>query len=583
MKKVFLVLMALIVFVIPVFSQDVFSDVPRDHWAYNAISDLESMGFMIGYPDGTFQGKRSLSRYEFSVAIAKILSYLDSKEINMSGFVKKSELSGYAKEFSANKDVDLTPYVTKDALNQLEALFKEFQSELSALGVDVNLLRSDLNALNARVSELEINSARLQITGEVNFISIASFGDNPDGGVLDQDGRLMNDGLRKAVFMNDIQLDIAGKVNNKITANSTLVIGDYLNKLNSINSDGYGKQEGTAEIIPYYMYISLKDKKRGNIKLGRMPFQINPYVMMRLDDDTYADIDRMENGDFSMEGIDYTFNLSELGFRVWGVRPVYDWGDADLEGNYNIDGNIKTNIGGKVSYAAKDFNISALYSQVASDVTFNLPDKADIYGGQVYVPFKNFFAEGAYYVQNMNRDIDYLTYGIKRSVIWNIKSGYIDDKFEIGAGYRDVDAGYAAPGAWDPDGVMANLTNTKSFYTNISYSFTDKVGAYGMYKKYNPKDRLKIHDGNITDWIFGINWDISEIDSVYTEYEEAKMQDIDNTNASGRLKYFTVGWEREIGASSCLKLMYQYAKTKGSDLVSQNKGSIINAQITVRF
>jgi len=33
-----------------------FPDVPKDHWAYQAVMELKEKGILIGYPDGTFNG-----------------------------------------------------------------------------------------------------------------------------------------------------------------------------------------------------------------------------------------------------------------------------------------------------------------------------------------------------------------------------------------------------------------------------------------------------------------------------------------------------------------------------------------------
>lgn len=43
-----------------------FPDVPNNHWAYAALSDLSRRGLVEGYPDGTFGGDRMLTRYEFA-------------------------------------------------------------------------------------------------------------------------------------------------------------------------------------------------------------------------------------------------------------------------------------------------------------------------------------------------------------------------------------------------------------------------------------------------------------------------------------------------------------------------------------
>src|SRR5690349_9586356 len=55
---------------------DKFPDVPEDHWAYKAIDSLRAKGILIGYPDGQYRGKRTMSRYEFAVAIDRALKSL---------------------------------------------------------------------------------------------------------------------------------------------------------------------------------------------------------------------------------------------------------------------------------------------------------------------------------------------------------------------------------------------------------------------------------------------------------------------------------------------------------------------------
>ncbi len=51
-----------------------FADTPTNHWAYEAVQDLAKKGIVIGYPDGTYGGKRPMTRYEFAVAIDRALS-----------------------------------------------------------------------------------------------------------------------------------------------------------------------------------------------------------------------------------------------------------------------------------------------------------------------------------------------------------------------------------------------------------------------------------------------------------------------------------------------------------------------------
>lgn len=50
-----------------------FPDVPENHWAYEAVNDLARRGLVEGYPDGTFGGDRTLTRYEFAQIVYNAL------------------------------------------------------------------------------------------------------------------------------------------------------------------------------------------------------------------------------------------------------------------------------------------------------------------------------------------------------------------------------------------------------------------------------------------------------------------------------------------------------------------------------
>jgi len=94
-------------------SVDTFTDVRPTDWAYQALSTLVSRyGCVVGFPDGTFQGGRPLSRYEAAALL--------------------------------NACLDRVSEVT----DELKRLMREFEAELA-------LLRGRVDGLEARVGELE--------------------------------------------------------------------------------------------------------------------------------------------------------------------------------------------------------------------------------------------------------------------------------------------------------------------------------------------------------------------------------------------------------------------------------------------
>lgn len=51
----------------------VFSDVPTSYWAADAINGLSSLGYVSGYPDGTFMPDNKITRAEFVSILSRTL------------------------------------------------------------------------------------------------------------------------------------------------------------------------------------------------------------------------------------------------------------------------------------------------------------------------------------------------------------------------------------------------------------------------------------------------------------------------------------------------------------------------------
>jgi len=54
-----------------------FSDVPTDHWSYDAVSKLAKDGVIEGYGDGSFRGDQKITRYEMAQMVAKAMTKSD--------------------------------------------------------------------------------------------------------------------------------------------------------------------------------------------------------------------------------------------------------------------------------------------------------------------------------------------------------------------------------------------------------------------------------------------------------------------------------------------------------------------------
>ncbi|HQL01789.1 MAG: S-layer homology domain-containing protein [Synergistales bacterium] len=124
--------LALVAFAAPAFAANPFMDVPMNHWAYDAVSQLASRGVVSGYPDGAFKGEWKATRYEMASVVARALAYVDMNK------------------------------ASKQDLELLKKLVVEFKDELDALGVKVD-------ELDARVAVLEKDIGGWRIWGEFRF------------------------------------------------------------------------------------------------------------------------------------------------------------------------------------------------------------------------------------------------------------------------------------------------------------------------------------------------------------------------------------------------------------------------------
>jgi len=83
-----------------------FNDVPKDHWSYAALDELAKDGIIEGYADGSFQGNRTMSRYEMATIIAKAMDKSKTGSLGDQALVEKLEKE-YGSELEAlDKKID---------------------------------------------------------------------------------------------------------------------------------------------------------------------------------------------------------------------------------------------------------------------------------------------------------------------------------------------------------------------------------------------------------------------------------------------------------------------------------------------
>ena len=168
-----------------------FSDVPADHWAYDAVSQLASDGVIEGYGDTTFRGNQNITRYEMAQMIAKAMA--------------KSDVS------AADKAL-------------IDKLAAEFSDELNNLGV--------------RVSNLERNADNVKWNGQARYRYWSQRYEQKDGSTKKQNKDQLNFRLEPSAEVNknwhvkariDAFMDPSKDETSDLTVKRVWAQGDYKN------------------------------------------------------------------------------------------------------------------------------------------------------------------------------------------------------------------------------------------------------------------------------------------------------------------------------------------------------------------
>jgi hypothetical protein len=365
-----------------------FADVPSGHWAYDAVNQLAQRGIFTGYPDGTFSGKRALTRYEFAVALQRMLQEVQREIAAIHqgpGPVGPPGAPG-ANGANGAPGPPGPPGVTPEELEQfrrehatlrqdltaLQKLAQEFSSELAMLGTDVETLKRNLAALTERVGRLEATVARLpRITGSVNLGARFDTSHGAPGagvplpggtvpvapGIVDRDGRLLNTSgslLEKATTFYDIDLGVTANISNTATARLLLNAGDYLkgylgNRVSQVNPFIDGGASGVSgfnnftveDVVPYYLYVETPVKIGGvgtQITVGKFGHQFTPYTLRMVDVDSYFYNDKTDLGDYPITGARAQFKAGPVNISAYAGTHSNDYAQLTSTAGYVIPG-----------------------------------------------------------------------------------------------------------------------------------------------------------------------------------------------------------------------------------------------------
>ncbi len=118
----------------PVNTGGLFTDVPRDHWAYEDLEYLANRGIITGLPGGRYEGDTALDRYDAAAMISRAIKYMQNNPES----------------------------VTLEDLNVLKDLIFKVSDDVTILQSQLGTAQgADYSTLENRVSQTELEIAQL--------------------------------------------------------------------------------------------------------------------------------------------------------------------------------------------------------------------------------------------------------------------------------------------------------------------------------------------------------------------------------------------------------------------------------------
>jgi hypothetical protein len=284
-----------------------FSDVPADHWAYDAVAQLAADGVIDGYGDGTYKGQQNITRYEMAQMVAKAMAKSTS---------------------GADKAL-------------VDKLAAEFADELNNLGV--------------RVAKLERNADMVKWNGKAEY-TVARYG---AANTTDYDKRTNNllFRLEPSAEVNsnwhvnarlDANVDMANDTEDNVQLKRVWAQGDYKNftvklgKFSSYDDDSIFDTTHTGAEVSFgkevkgtigYARLNADDVNKAAIaeyeaKKGKKYVGPNPY---KAADHIYVGVDYEKNKlslGASYHNVKFSSNFAgpdDKKAKIWKVKAGYQF------------------------------------------------------------------------------------------------------------------------------------------------------------------------------------------------------------------------------------------------------------------
>lgn len=371
-----------------------FTDLPENHWSRAALENLYGR-VLAGREDGAFRGSQPTTRYEAAAALYRLSLLFTTRLDGHSSLLNEMERAGketfVRRAESTNRDYSgalagLEKRLDSLDLKALRSLITEFEKELSALGVSVDSLQSDVESVEKRIAALESRKSIISLKGEASAGAM---------GAMTKDGRLVltstghklgsRDGVtatpfdKNAIVLHEALFKVTGEAGEGVRFTGTFGIGNTLRAFRGLNGDAQGPlldAGGDAHIEELNAGWSRR-MLRGSIEatVGRFGQAVPLIFEPSINKDLWGQSD-----------------LAARGFLVDGMKARLRWSGTDLDifagrvGGRSAQNNMVLS-----APVIKSFSTLVIPAEsvLGAGLDFQANSKVNFSGGMIYVEGAN--------------------------------------------------------------------------------------------------------------------------------------------------------------------------------------------------
>jgi len=469
---------------------------PRQHWAYEAFEQLQRLGILEGYPDGSLRPDRSLTRAEFAQAVARAYRLIDERLRNLQRRLEtlrpateptetpiESPLMRRLEQLQA--EVQELKQLS-EAVQALEQLAQSLRGEVDQRGIQIGTLKEALRTLQQRFEQL---TARFSWYGDLTFggYSTHSFDKRSaftlNGNPIDPSGRF----LQSNVVVHELGLTVQGRANENVAGNA-----------DAFHAPVATFTQGGTDIAIWEAYVQTTLPLFGReyaVTIGRIPLRFTPYTLQRIEPDYYLGFPRYRDGAFRLDG--GLFSTSGARYRLHLFlasahqrRSALASASQLFFANHNASVSAPADqLGGlRLEYEALrgednlvDVGLTAFAAGVGRGRLFrhlNNPtrpaDRVAVLGLDVRGRWSGFrfgldYAQSIVY-QGSGRRVS------RDNVATDVYVDYdFSERLSGRFGYREIQPFFIAPGNWGRIGYLYNPSDIKGSYFIVRYRVTERL------------------------------------------------------------------------------------------------------------